>query len=174
MPKRQGPQAAGSEEDVASMISWLDKSSSFQRPQKLDEVTDREVSRIALAVVAILLTDLEGGYVGVRQHLETISAATEHGFDEAFVFPGKASEKDGYPVTFFSGEGPLYGAVEVLNGFFLQPRACTSRSLSSATRRPISSSTRGRRECRGSLRGIAFVQGLLLPSQGEALWRCGV
>jgi hypothetical protein len=89
----------------------------------LDEVTDREVSRIALAVVAILLTDLEGGYVGVRQHLETIAAATEHGFDEAFVFPGKASEKDGHTVTFFSGEGPLYGAVEVLDGFFLQPRS---------------------------------------------------
>jgi hypothetical protein len=42
------------------------------------------MSRIALAVVAILLTDLEGGYVGVRQHLETIAAAAEHGFDEAF------------------------------------------------------------------------------------------
>jgi hypothetical protein len=80
------------------------------------------MSRIALAVVAILLTDLEGGYVGVRQHLEMIAAAAEHGLDEAFVFPGKASEKNGHPVTFFSGEGPLYGAMEVLGGFFQQPR----------------------------------------------------
>ena len=99
------------------------KTSSFQRPQELDEVANGEVSRIALAVVAILLARLEGGHVGGWQHLEAIAAAAKHGLDEALVFPGKASEKNGDPVAFFRGEGPLHGAVEVLDGFLSQPRS---------------------------------------------------
>jgi hypothetical protein len=38
------------------------------------------------------------------------------------VFPGKASEKNGHPVAFFRGKGPLHGAAEVLDGFFEEPR----------------------------------------------------
>ena len=98
------------------------ETASFQRPQEFDEVADRKVSRITLPVVAIFLTRLERGHVGVRQHLEAIAAAAKNGLDEALVFPGKASEKNGDPVAFFCGEEPLHGAVKVLDGLLGEPR----------------------------------------------------
>ena len=113
---------ARGEKDVAVEDFLAGETVSFQRPQELDEVADGKVSGIALAIIAILLARLEGGHVGVRQHLAAIAAAAKHGFDEALVFPGKASEKNGYPVAFFRGEGPLHGAAEVLDGFLEEPR----------------------------------------------------
>jgi hypothetical protein len=97
------------------------ETASFQRPQEFDEVADCKVSGITLPIIAKLLTRLEGGHVGVRQHLAAIAAAAKHGFDEALVFPGKASEKYGYAVAFFRGEEPLHGAVKVLDGFLGEP-----------------------------------------------------
>ena len=117
------PAGSRSNKNVIGNDFLAGKTSCFLRPQELDEVADGEVSRIALAVVAILLAGLEGGHVGVRQPLEAIAAAAKHGFNEALVFPGKASEKNGDAVAFFRGEGPLQGAVEVLDGFLDQPRS---------------------------------------------------
>jgi hypothetical protein len=79
----------------------------LQRPQESDEVADCKVGRIALAVIAILLANLESSDVGVEQHLAAIAAAREHGFNEALMFPSEPSEKNGDPVTLFRSEGPL-------------------------------------------------------------------
>src|SRR5208282_3599838 len=110
------------EKDVIVEDFLARQTASFQRPQKFDEVADCKVSGITLPIVAKLLTRLEGGHVGVRQHLAAIAAAAKHGLDEALVFPGKASEKNGYTVAFFCGEEPLHGAVKVLDGFLGEPR----------------------------------------------------
>ncbi len=116
------PAGSRSEKNVMVENFLAREASRFERLQELYEVADGEVSGIALAVVAKLLAGLEGGHVGVRQHLEAIAAAAKHGLDEALVFPGKASEKNGHPVAFFRGEGPLDGTVEMLDGFLDEPR----------------------------------------------------
>ena len=72
----------------------------FQLLQIAHQVADGEVCRVALAVVAELLSRLE-----VRDHrsgnvLATVAAAVEDCLDHLFVLPGQPAKENGYVVAF--------------------------------------------------------------------------
>jgi hypothetical protein len=60
----------------------------------LHQIADGEVRRIALAVVAVLLADLEGRHVRHGQLLTAIPAALEDGANQVLMLPGEAAKQD--------------------------------------------------------------------------------
>ena len=68
--------------------------------QKLDEVPDHEVGRIALPVVAVLLAKLERGDVWSGHHLHAIAGRLERGLQQGIVLPREPADQDGHLVAF--------------------------------------------------------------------------
>ncbi len=69
------PAGAGSQEDVVPDQVFLPDAGLFQLLQVLHQVADREVRRIALAVVAVFLAELKGFDVGHRHHFALVAEA---------------------------------------------------------------------------------------------------
>ncbi len=55
----------------------------------LHQVAHREIGRIALPVVAVLLAELEPGHVRHRHALAVVAGAQENGANQLLVLPGK-------------------------------------------------------------------------------------
>ncbi len=104
---------AGGEEDVVVDDLLLGQAAGFQALQILHQIAHREIGRIALPVVAVLLAELEGRDVRHRQDVAAIAAAFEDGLDDLLVFPGQAAEEDGHLAALLGGEGPLHRTLEV-------------------------------------------------------------
>ena len=68
------PAAARREEDVAVHDVLARHAGGLEFLEVLDQVADREVGRVAQAVVAVLLADEAGGQVGLRQRLAAVAA----------------------------------------------------------------------------------------------------
>ena len=116
-----GPAGAGGEEDVAVDDLLLGQALLFQALGKLHQVADGEVGGIALAVVAVLLAQLESLLVGHRDRLALVAEAFQRAVDQLFVLPGEAAEKNGGVVALGFGKGALDGLVELLDGALLDP-----------------------------------------------------
>src|SRR5262249_44199476 len=82
--------------------------------KELHKIPDREISRIALSVIAEFLADLKSRDVGRRHDLAFISAALECGLNEFFVFPSKSAEQDRYLVALMREKRTFHGLLEVL------------------------------------------------------------
>ena len=88
----------------------------------LDEVSNGEVGRIALAVVSVFLAELEGALVGHGEGLHLVTEAGERRMDELFVLPGEPAKKDGGFAALLLGKRALNRLVEVRD--FLGLNAC--------------------------------------------------
>ena len=95
-------------EDVLARDAFL-----FEELQILHQVADREISRIALPVVAEFLAELEGRHVGHRQLFAAITAALEDGANQVLMLPGEAAKQNGDPAALFGREGALDRLVEM-------------------------------------------------------------
>ena len=130
MPKRHGPHEPAVKKTWLLMISVFRHPARFQALQVLHQVAHGEVRGIALAVVAVLLAQLEGRDVGHRQNVAAISAAFKHRLDHPLVFPGQATEEDGHLVALFRGEGLFDGAMKVADRAAVQAHhACQARTF---------------------------------------------
>ena len=112
-PEAAGPARAGREEDVVVEDLLARDPRFFQRLKMLHEVSDREVGRVALAVVAVFLADLKGGHVGHGQPLALVVAALKDGANQLLVLPGEAAKENGDASALFGGEGALEGPAEM-------------------------------------------------------------
>ena len=102
-----------SKEDVIVQNLLTRKAFFLQELQILHQIADREIRRIALAVVPEFLARLEGGDVGHRQLLAAVSTSLEHRADQVLVLPCKAAKQNGDLAALVGGKGPLDRAVEV-------------------------------------------------------------
>src|SRR5207302_7987046 len=59
----------------------------FEPLEVLDQIADGEVCRIALAVVAIFLAELECRHIRTRHDLALVATAVKHSLDQGFVLP---------------------------------------------------------------------------------------
>jgi hypothetical protein len=88
--------------------------------QELHKVADGEISRIALTVIPVLLSELECSNIWHGHNLAPITAAFENRLDQPFVFPRKATKKDGDFTTLLSGKRPLHWALKMAGARVLQ------------------------------------------------------
>ena len=98
-----------------STISCARKPLILLRAQKLNQISNRKVRRIALAVVAELAAKGEGRHVGRRQHLAAVARTAQNRADKPLMLPGKPAKEDGHAVAFLGGERTLVGPVKVLD-----------------------------------------------------------
>src|SRR6266567_6875401 len=101
------------EEDIVVQNVFARSAFLFQKLEILHEISNREISWIALPVVAILLADLKRRHVRHRELLATISTALEYRANQILVLPGEATKQNRHATTFFCREGSLDGTVEV-------------------------------------------------------------
>jgi hypothetical protein len=85
----------------------------LQKLEILHQIAYGEVGRIALAVIAELLTGLKCGHVGHRQLLAAVAATLEDRANQVLVLPGKASKQNRDAVPLFRGERPLHWTMEM-------------------------------------------------------------
>ena len=110
-----GAAGAGGEEDVIiRRCRRGDMPCFLQALQILHQVADREVSRVALAVVAELLSELEGVHIGRGHHVALVSRALEDGLNHLLVLPGKPAEQDRDFVALLGREGPFDRLTEMV------------------------------------------------------------
>jgi hypothetical protein len=81
--------------------------------QVLHEIANGEIRRIALAVVSVLLAQLEGSDIWHRNNFAAVPAAFEHSLDEPFVFPSETAKQDGDFPALLSRKRPLHGTPEM-------------------------------------------------------------
>ncbi|MBI4263801.1 MAG: hypothetical protein HY657_05470 [Acidobacteria bacterium] len=86
----------------------------FQMLEVLDQMPDGEIRRIALAVVAVLLAELERGDIRRRQNLHPVAGRLKGGLDEPLVLRREPAEQDRDAVALGRRERPLNPAVKVL------------------------------------------------------------
>ena len=126
---------AGGEEDVAVDDFLLGQSLLFQALQILHQVADGEVSRVALAVVAVFLAGLKRAHVGRGHGFGDVTEAFERAVHELLVLPGEAAEQQSGPAALFLGERVLDRPFELMRlafhqaGFALQARALFRQAL---------------------------------------------
>ncbi len=134
-PEAAGSAGAGREEDVAVDDFLLGNPLLFQGLQILHQVADREVRRVALAVVAILLSRLERLHVRGGNGFGAIAKAFEGAVHQFLVLPGQSAEKEGGLGALVLREVALGGTLEMVHlalghtGFPLQARALFRESL---------------------------------------------
>src|SRR5262249_11358356 len=102
-----GPASAGGKEDVAIADLVLGQALGFQVLNELHQVSDGEVGRIALPVVAVLLAKLKSLLVGHGNGFAPVAQAFQSGVDQALVLPGEPTEEDGGVVPLQGCEGQL-------------------------------------------------------------------
>ena len=123
------------EEHVAVDDFLLGQPLLFQALQILHQVADGEVSRVALAVVAIFLAGLKRAHVGRGHGFGDVTETFERAMHQLFVLPGEAAEQQGGPAALFLGERMLDRAFELMRlalhhaGFAFQARALFSQAL---------------------------------------------
>ena len=119
MPKRHGPHAPAVEEDVVVDEVFAPDARFFQLLQILNQVADREICRIALAVVAVFLAKLESSNIRRRHDFALVAQSFQGAVHELFVFPGESSEQEGGLVALIGGKCSLNRLVEVMKFFML-------------------------------------------------------
>ena len=97
-----GAAGARGEEDVAVEDLLLGQPLLFQVLQELHQVPDREVGRVALAVVAVLLAESGRPSRSARARLAAVAQAFERAMDQLLVLPGQAAEEEGRLVPLVS------------------------------------------------------------------------
>jgi hypothetical protein len=85
----------------------------LQELEILHQIADGEICRIALTVIAKLLSCLEAGDVRDRKLLAVVTATLEHGANQVFVLPSEAAKQNGDAVALLGRERPLDRPVEV-------------------------------------------------------------
>ena len=110
-----GSASAGGEEDVPVDDFLLGNALLFERLQILHQVADGEVSRIALAVVAVLLAGLERLDVRGGHGFGAIAEAFEGAMHQFLVLPGQSAEKEGRLGALVLGERRFSGTLEVMH-----------------------------------------------------------
>ena len=85
----------------------------FEELEILHEVADREIRRIALAIVAKLFPGLEGSNIRHRQLLAAVTAALEDSANQVFVLPCEASKQNCGTGPLVSRERPFHRTMEV-------------------------------------------------------------
>ena len=126
---------AGGQEDIVVDNVLPLHARAFERLQVLHQVPDGEIRRIALAVVAILLAELERAHVGRGHHLALVSQAFDGAMHQLLVFPGEAAEQQRGARTLLGCEWTLDGLMETVDflvdnaGFLLQPGAFFGHAL---------------------------------------------
>ena len=79
----------------------------------LHQVSDGEIRRIALAVVAIFLAGLKSGNIRHRELFARVAAALEDRTNQILVLPGEAAKQDCRMRSLVRGKRPLYGTMEM-------------------------------------------------------------
>ena len=94
MPKRHGPHAPAVRKTYFFTTSW------FVMPllvaeldERLHEITDGEIRRVALAAVAVLLAGLEGRVVRARHVLHVVTEALQRGLDQRVLDHREAADE---------------------------------------------------------------------------------
>src|SRR5262249_61822126 len=91
-PKRPRPAGARREEDMVVNDRLARLALLLQPLQELHQIPNREVSGIALAVIAVLLAGLKSRHVRNRKGLALIPQAFERPVNQLFVLPGETAE----------------------------------------------------------------------------------
>ena len=87
----------------------------------------REVRRIALAVIAVFLAELERSHICRRNDFALVAQAFQSSVHQFFVFPGESTKQQGGFVSLIGGKCSLNRLMEVMKffmlnaGFFFQP-----------------------------------------------------
>ena len=121
-PEAARPARPRGEEDVTVEDLLPGEPLRLETLQVLHEVADGEVGRVALPVVAELLSRLEGRDVGGRDHLDVIAEPLERAVDEILVLPRQPSEEDRRLRPLRLREGTFDGTVEVFDAPLGNPR----------------------------------------------------
>ena len=79
----------------------------------MHEISDREIGRIALAVISKFFPGLKGGNIRYGELFAAITAALKHGADQVFVLPSKATEQNCHLAALVGSEGPFDRAMEM-------------------------------------------------------------
>jgi len=86
----------------------------FEPLQVLHQVADGKVSRVTLAVVAVLFAGLESAHVGCGDGLGAVAQAFEGAVHQLFVLPGEAAEEQRGGGALVFGERLLGGPLEMM------------------------------------------------------------
>src|SRR5512132_804125 len=81
--------------------------------QVFDQMPDREIGRVALPVVAVLLPKLERGDVRGRQYLHFVPGRLERRPDQPLVLRRQAAEQDRDAVTLSCRKRAFDGSLEM-------------------------------------------------------------
>src|SRR5205085_8937485 len=109
-----GAAGAGGEEDVTIDDFLLRYTLLFQALQVLHQVAHGEISGIALAVVAVLLSGLEGAYIGRGDSFGAIAQTFERAVHQLLVLPGQTAEQQRGIRTLIRGKGLLDRSLEMV------------------------------------------------------------
>ena len=121
-----GSAGAGREEHVAVDDFLLGEPLLFQVLQVLHQVTDGEVGRVALAVVAVFLAGLERLDVGSGHGFGPVAQTFQGAMHQLFVLPGQTAEQKRGVAPLFLGERFLLRLLEMMgvaldeSGFLLE------------------------------------------------------
>ncbi len=83
----------------------------------LDEITDGEISGVALPVIAVLLAKLKSRHICYGKDFTPIATSFEDGLDHFFVLPCEAAKKDRNLLTFVGCKRTLHRFREMLCRF---------------------------------------------------------
>src|SRR5262249_23694184 len=85
----------------------------FKKLKILHQVSDGEICRVALSVVAVFFARLKGGDVRNRQLFAAIAAPLKNRTNQVFVLPGESTKQNRGVRTLIGGERTLDGSVKV-------------------------------------------------------------
>jgi hypothetical protein len=85
--------------------------------EELHEISDREIRRVALSVVAVLLAELERGDIRHGDDLTLVAESFPRALDQALVAPRESAEKHGGVRPVGARKGALDGSLEMFDRF---------------------------------------------------------
>ena len=114
------PAGARGKEDVVIENVLARHARLLERLEILHQVADREIGRIALPVVAVLLAQLETGHVRHGHALAVVAGAQENGANQLLMLPREPAKKNRDAAALLGRKRALDGLVKMLR--WLQPR----------------------------------------------------